>query len=191
MTDPIAFAASVLLVLITPGPTNTLLMTSGAANGVRRSLSLLAAELVGYNVGIVATATAVDALGAVIRRPDAWLKVAAAAYLCFLAVRLWSRAAEAKRAAVLPREVLITTLLNPKVLIFALVIIPVRDPHAWRYLAAFSLLLLMAGTSWVVVGATASRLLADRLVRLIPRMSAAALAVFAVLLVWVGVLRDA
>ena len=41
MTDPFAFALAVLALLGTPGPTNTLLATAGAAAGWRRSLRLL------------------------------------------------------------------------------------------------------------------------------------------------------
>ncbi|MES1149390.1 MAG: hypothetical protein ABUL53_09420, partial [Bradyrhizobium guangdongense] len=48
---PFILAAASLLAI--PGPTNTLLATSGAGVGVARSLPLLAAELGGYLLSIL------------------------------------------------------------------------------------------------------------------------------------------
>jgi threonine/homoserine/homoserine lactone efflux protein len=63
LTEIMTFIAACVSLLATPGPTNTLLATSGAEAGWRRSVHLLAAELSGY---LLAIATLQFALGPVI-----------------------------------------------------------------------------------------------------------------------------
>lgn len=46
------FIGLVITVLLTPGPTNTLLASSGIQVGVKRSLQLIPAEVVGYFIAI-------------------------------------------------------------------------------------------------------------------------------------------
>ena len=53
MTDPILFFLAVATILATPGPTNTLMATSGATAGIVRSLPLLMAEIAGYLIAIL------------------------------------------------------------------------------------------------------------------------------------------
>jgi len=45
-------AVGIIVVLITPGPTNTLLASAGLRQGLQRSLPLIAAELAGYLASI-------------------------------------------------------------------------------------------------------------------------------------------
>jgi len=48
------FIGLVITILLTPGPTNTLLASSGVQVGVRKSLLLIPAESVGYLIAITA-----------------------------------------------------------------------------------------------------------------------------------------
>jgi hypothetical protein len=56
------------------------------------------------------------------------------------------------------RQVFVATLLNPKALIFALVIVSLHSPNRVFYLAAFSGLVVMVGAAWLCAGGR-SRLL--------------------------------
>ena len=89
MSDPIVFALLVLALLAVPGPTNTLLAGSGAMRGVLRSLPLLLGELVGYNVSIATLRATLGTVFSQASGAQTLLTWAIAAYLVFLAVRLW------------------------------------------------------------------------------------------------------
>jgi threonine/homoserine/homoserine lactone efflux protein len=159
MTNIWLFIGAALALLLSPGPTNTLLMYSGAAAGVRRSLSLVAAELCGYCGAI---ALLVLGLGPIVRAYPmfgASLRVAAAAYLVAMAVQLWTtRLPPGQRSEPLAwRKVFVATLFNPKAVLFAFVIIPHlfdgRLEAAVPYLLTLSALIVLAGAAWIVFGA--------------------------------------
>jgi len=151
-----AFVLAVLTLLALPGPTNTLLAASGASIGVRGSLKLLPAEIGGYLVAILA----LDLMVVPLMAGHSWavmvVKLAASLWLAHCAVRLWRDAGEGFRAAPRPisfGQVFVTTLVNPKGLIFALAIfppVPLADLAPW--LAAFSCLVLLVGIGWIVIG---------------------------------------
>jgi threonine/homoserine/homoserine lactone efflux protein len=186
MTDIYLFVFAALAVLATPGPTNTLLATSGAARGFRGSLSLVPAELCGY-------LTAVLIIGLVIgpvfwNRPflSGTLRVASAAYLIFVAYLLWRDGVDANtRRAVTPLNVLVTTLLNPKAAIFALVIIPMQTAGWPRYLALFAALIVTMSLGWIAIGNLLTRgPMRWTDYRFIARTGAVVIAGFAVFVSW-------
>lgn len=150
-----SFIATALVILLTPGPTNTMLAASGAAMGARKAMLLPLAEAAGYAVAVslfVATAGLLhgSALAA------AGLKSVAAAWLLFSAVRLWSQPVvpelPARNGAF--RRVLVTTLLNPKALLVGTIVIPGLMPDAAAAaVACFVSLSTLAGFGWVMFGA--------------------------------------
>jgi threonine/homoserine/homoserine lactone efflux protein len=179
MSDPIVFALLVLALLAVPGPTNTLLAGSGAMRGVLRSLPLLLGELLGYNVSI---ATLRATLGAVVSQASGaqtLLTWAIAAYLVFLAVRLWRVSPTESASAFTIRRVFLTTLLNPKGLIFALFIFPPQPSPIAVHTAAFSMMVVAVGALWIMVGSLVTQLTRARYTFVAPRICAVALAVFA------------
>jgi threonine/homoserine/homoserine lactone efflux protein len=159
MVDPIAFILAALTLLATPGPTNTLLAMSGAAAGLRPSLRLLGAELAGYMISILTLGVV---LGALVKGNPAVgiaLKVVCALYLIWLAVKLWREGSSALVSSepVKFRRVFTTTLLNPKAVIFAFLIVPHlaagRFLQALPYLAALCAMIALVGGSWIGLGA--------------------------------------
>lgn len=105
MEDPLLFALAVLVVLGTPGPTNSLLATAGATAGLRRSLPLIAAEAAGYTLAILTIGLLLGPVLAGAPLLAATLRLAVGAYLLLLAIRLWHRsgAALATGALITPR----------------------------------------------------------------------------------------
>lgn len=150
-----AFVATALAILLTPGPTNTLLAASGAAMGLRNALFLPLAEALGYALAISLFLAAAGMLEGVPAALPA-LKLVAAAWLCVSAVKLWSQ-------PIVPEmpdgrgafwRVLVTTMLNPKALLVGTVVIPGLMPDApVRGVLGFIALSAMAGLGWTMLGA--------------------------------------
>ena len=114
----------------------------------------------------------------------AGLKLAASAWLACCAARMWNHAGAevgARETPISVRQVFVTTLLNPKALIFALVIIP-QGPlvRIAPWLAGFSGLVILVALGWITFGAllarSAGHLATPRRIR---RVAALGLAVFA------------
>ncbi|ACK52212.1 conserved hypothetical protein [Methylocella silvestris BL2] len=183
MENPFAFALAVLALLATPGPTNTLLAASGASVGPWRSLRLIPAELCGYLISI---ATLIFVIGREIEHnalAAATLKIAAGLWLAASAAALWRNAGQSVRptqAPATPTRVFVTTLLNPKALIFAFVIIPPAPAALSLWLAGFSALVILVGGIWIVLGAFLARSTGGALTpALIARGAALILLIFA------------
>jgi threonine/homoserine/homoserine lactone efflux protein len=180
MTNPLLFLLAVLTVLATPGPTNTLLASGSAIAGIRASLPLLLAELVGYLITVDLVGFLLRPLLAAEPVIGTALKIVVAVYLAYMAIRLWRRTghAEGGPAAVTWRGVFVATLLNPKGLIFALAIIPFGHPEVPFYLVAFGLSVLAVGFLWLVAGHLIGAAAGARRY-LVPRIASVALVGFA------------
>lgn len=180
MTDPLLFVLAILTLLGTPGPTNTLLATAGAMNGLRASLPLIAAELTGY---LVASGLVRLLLGPVlVTWPllGAGLKGVVAAYLVLLGWRLWRKAdGHGKSATVTFRSVLVTTLLNPKAPVIALAVIPQGATGEPAYWLVFASLVPVMGMFWISVGRALGMAAGSGRTTLLRRVAGAMLMLFA------------
>jgi threonine/homoserine/homoserine lactone efflux protein len=192
MEDPLLFTLAVLAVLATPGPTNTLLATSGAMVGVRRSLALVPAETAGYCTAILTLGLVLGPVMAGQPMLAAALRAAVGAYLLLLAWRLWRRGAREVVGAglVRPGQLFVTTLLNPKAIVFALGIVPFGKAPVLPYMLGFVALLVTVAVCWIGLGAVLGQAAARRgIAGVVPRVGATAVAGFGVLLLVGPLLR--
>jgi threonine/homoserine/homoserine lactone efflux protein len=154
------FIGLVITILLTPGPTNTLLASSGIQVGLRKSLLLIPAEAVGYIIAITAWGMLIGKVSATLPLLPTFLKLLSAAYIFFLAIKLWRTANQdvvLNQPTIRPKELLCATLLNPKALLFASAIFPAA---AWKsqdiymaHMSTFVGLILPIALFWISVGA--------------------------------------
>lgn len=192
------FVISTAVILLTPGPTNTLLAVAGLTQGTRGASPLVAFELAGYLVAITAWGVFLTS----VQQHYPWLgtavRVASSCYLAYIAVKIWratralsvqEREQTPRQRPIGPKALFMATLLNPKGLVFASAIFP---PHAFDslqvYLAATALfvsLLVPIGLIWIRFGAALG---SGRLVWISPvklqRVAALAISVFSVSIAW-------
>jgi threonine/homoserine/homoserine lactone efflux protein len=187
VVDPFLFALAVLTVLGTPGPTNSLLATSGGTAGIRRSLPLIPAETAGYLISILTLGLVLGPVMAASPLLALILRLAVGAFLILLAIRLWryGGAIQHRDAVVTPRQIFVTTLLNPKAIVFALGVVPFgAGVPVWPYMLGFVAMLVAVALSWITAGALLGGLAGRHGMRgVVPRIGAAAVGSFALLII--------
>ncbi len=153
------FIGLVISILLTPGPTNTLLASSGIQVGVRKSLRLIPAEAIGYLIAITLWGMIIGSVSAKFPMLPTLLKLLSAFYIIFLAIKLWKTAdieASFNLPTIRARELFCATLLNPKALLFASAIFP---STAWLtlnnylvHIVMFLLLIVPIALFWTFIG---------------------------------------
>ena len=149
----VELSLAVLLLLLTPGPTNSLMLLAGAERGWTGAMRLVPAELAGYLLSVLP----LSLVGAAVLADHAGLQsavtLAAAVWVAVLAVKLWQPLAViAGGQSVGARTLFVTTALNPKALIFGLVLLPSPDRLALN-LALFTGLVVLVAALWAAAGA--------------------------------------
>jgi threonine/homoserine/homoserine lactone efflux protein len=155
------FILATFSLLAIPGPTNTLLATSGAGAGLSRSLHLLAAELCGYLTAVVVQRLVLGPLVISVPMAGVVLRAAITIYVLYLARLLW-RYRVRELADAMPitfRAVLLTTLLNPKAAIFAFLLLPpaIGFVELTPWIAVMAVQIVAVGAAWLTLGATFGR----------------------------------
>ena len=149
-----AFLSGILALLLAPGPTNALMGLAGVQRGFAGAVRLVPAEILGYLTTILPLA--VIGAGGLAQWPDAAtaIRAAAATWVMVLALRLWgSRGGDARGPEVTARRIYVTTVLNPKALLFALVFLPMpADPHFAPRLVLLCLTVGLAAAVWARAG---------------------------------------
>lgn len=154
MSTTLEFTGAILLLLLTPGPTNTLMALAGYSRGIVRALPLILSEITGYLAVIIPVA--VLAAPFLEAHPHLLLsaKICASLWVLFLSYRLWFKpAVQAKEKDVTGTDILVTTMLNPKALIIAVVIMPHGHlAQLLPWLALFTALVILAASGWISLG---------------------------------------
>ena len=114
------FIGLVVTILLTPGPTNTLLASAGIQAGVKHSLKLIPAEVIGYLIAITSWGVLLESVSHFIPWLPAILKLMSAGFILYLAFKLWMTSSEdikLDRPLITPKALFLATLLNPKALL--------------------------------------------------------------------------
>ena len=153
------FIGLVATILLTPGPTNTLLASSGIQVGIRKSLNLIPAEALGYLISISVWGLMIGTVAKQFPTIPIILKLFSAGYILFLALKLWrtaNRDENFNQQNIRARELFIATLLNPKALLFASAIFPT---YVWQnasayvsHMLCFLLLIVPIAFFWTFIG---------------------------------------
>lgn len=169
-----SFFAVIATILLTPGPTNTLLATAGIRAGLRQSWGLIPAECLGYLVATTVWGTLLQ----VVVQQSPWLvqviQLASGLYIAKLGWELWVYASLQPSNSQVPaigrKQLLVATLLNPKAVIFALALFPaqtwISTTNYLCVMGGFAFLVAGIGTLWIAFGAL---LLGGRIAWLQPR----------------------
>jgi threonine/homoserine/homoserine lactone efflux protein len=136
-------------------------MTSGATAGLKRSWALIPTVAAGYTIGTFVLGVVIAPLLHASPWLDVGLRVACAALLIFIAARLWLEGSDVLRKAepVSVARLFTATMLNPKNIGFALVIVPhlqdgklVESPP---YLGGLFTMAIAVAVLWAGAGAVA------------------------------------
>lgn len=128
----IAFAAAYAVMALAPGPTVLLVISYALAHGRRTAFTVVAATALGDATCLAAATAGVGAILATSATAFLLLKLAGAAYLVFLGVRLWQTPALRDHLPPpLSRSLWLvflhayaTTIFNPKSILFFVVFVP-------------------------------------------------------------------
>ena len=172
--DTRVFAASVAFFAVsalTPGPNNLMLASSGLTFGFRRTLPLLCGIQLGFQALLIAVAAGAGVLFQ--RYPSAqWvLKAAGAAYLLYLAYRLWRSSSDGATAMQRPigfYKAAAFQVVNPKAWMMTVSAIGAYTlpggaywPSVWSLVALFLVICMPLMSIWAVFGSTFRAALSD------------------------------
>lgn len=121
----VELSLALLALLMTPGPTNTLMLLAGREGGVARVARLVPVELGAYLSVIVPIAVMASSLSGQFAALRPVVAIAAGLWVLYLAIRLWRPdRAMVGTMTVTARRLAVTTALNPKGIIMGAVLVP-------------------------------------------------------------------
>jgi homoserine/homoserine lactone efflux protein len=151
-----AFLIITTVLILTPGPIVTLVISTGATQGVRAALATVAGTTLGNAIMLVAIAFGLQWVLAHAATAFNALRWTGAIYLIYLGVKAWWSSSDAVAAEAPSRRVhfargLLVALTNPKTLVFFTAFLPqfvdAKLPAAPQLLAMCAVTVLFAGVS--------------------------------------------
>ena len=163
----ITYVATVLLLMSTPGPSQLLMLSNSATNGLRRGLFTAAGDLTANFLQMLAAGLGLAALIATSATALTVIKWLGVAYLVYLGVKqiLKARVSDARTAPKASRKSLwmqgfITSAANPKAVVFFAALFPLFIDGALPFWPQFAILsstyLVMDGMFLTAYGGSAS-----------------------------------
>ncbi len=151
-----AFLLITTVLILTPGPIVTLVISTGATQGVRAALATVAGTTLGNAVLLAAIALGLDWVLANAASVFNALRWTGALYLIYLGVKAWRNSADAAAPEAPSRRVhfargLLVALTNPKTIVFFTAFLPQfvdpKLPAAPQLLAMCAVTVIFAGLS--------------------------------------------
>lgn len=165
MNSVLILSCAVLLFI--PGPTNILLFNAGARQGFRKAYLLMIAEWGGYLFSITSWSAVTFILLSAGSSGVGFFRLLCAGYLFFLAVKIWQSEINTPGNTFTPGAIFLTTVMNPKALIFASVVFPenvVSSPGGYTMVFLnFTVVVLTASGFWISLGVMIKRRNKNRL----------------------------
>ncbi|KOY60658.1 hypothetical protein AM629_18115 [Photorhabdus heterorhabditis] len=113
------------LLLIMPGPTNTLILSSGLIVGWKKSQKLIITEMLGYFISVSILGFTLTFVNLYIPWITVLLKILSAIYIALLSIKVWKFSLSIDYSnEINAKEIFITTLLSPKAFVLASYVIP-------------------------------------------------------------------
>ena len=186
------FLVAGLAVAAAPGPTVLQIFAQSLTRDIRRPVSLIAGSLVANTLMVTATVLGISAVILASQSAFDLLRWLGSAYLIYLGIQYWrlrglplsaAAPAVAKPYKALFLQAALTSLTNPKGLVFYIAFLPQfvspgADPQMQLAVlgGSYILLCVIADTGYVLAGRTLSSLFASpRVVRLTNRLTGTAL----------------
>ncbi|HRJ69611.1 MAG TPA: hypothetical protein PK812_08385, partial [Beijerinckiaceae bacterium] len=136
-----------------PGPTNALLFAAGAGRGFARSLVLAGVVLAAYTLAVGSARLALEPLIASHDVAARALRLVLGLYVLWLALRLWRSTLNAAiPVAIDAGSLFLTTLLNPKALVLAFLLLPPAGAALASALAVAVGAILVSSLLWIGLG---------------------------------------
>ena len=181
LADFAIFTASSSVLLFMPGPTNAVMMASGAASGLRKSLPMTFVALAGYSAAVGILLSLGELAADHGQDVSLMLKATAAAVMAVIAFKLWVSTVPRVSIPSKPSSagIFALTLFNPKGLILAFGIMqPIGNlADLVSKVMVLGALVVLSAASWIIVG-TATRNLPAVPSHWIARMASVVLACF-------------